>query len=149
MKEGEEAAAAGTLRERMQQHRSNPSCAVCHTQMDALGFGFENYDAVGAWRTNDGEFEIDATGALPRGENFKGPKELKAILQGKIDAFSRCLTEKMLTYALGRGLEPYDQCAVREIGRELARDDYRFSALVLEIAKSPTFLMTRGDGAAQ
>jgi hypothetical protein len=149
LKEGDEAAAAGSLRERMQQHRANPSCAVCHTQMDALGFGFENYDAVGAWRTNDGEFEIDATGALPRGEDFKGPKELKAILQGKIDAFSRCLTEKMLTYALGRGLEPYDQCAVREIGRELARDDYRFSALVLEIAKSPTFLMTRGDGAAQ
>ena len=146
LKEDEQARLSGSLRERMQQHRANPSCAVCHVQMDALGFGFENYDAIGAWRTNDGEFEIDASGTLPRGETFDGPAALKSILRTKAEAFSRCLAEKMLTYALGRGLEPYDECALDEICRELARNDYRFSALVLEVAKSRPFLMRRDDG---
>ena len=95
----------GTLRQRMEQHRANPSCAFCHARMDPIGFAFENYNAIGKFRTTDGGRPIDPSGVLPNGQTFKGPGELKAILKGKKDLFSRNLTEKMLTYALGRGLD--------------------------------------------
>ena len=94
-----------SLRQRLEQHRKNPSCSPCHNVMDPIGFGLESYDAVGAWRTHDGEFPIDTSGTLPGGKAFKGRKELKEILRGQSDAFTRNLTEKMLTLALGRGLE--------------------------------------------
>ncbi len=136
----------GSLRQRMEQHRVNPSCAVCHTHMDALGFAFENFDAVGAFRTKDGPFPIDPAGTLPDGRGFKGPAELKAILKGKKDLFARCLTEKMLTYALGRGVEPYDRPAVEAIVAALGRNDYRFSTLVTEIVKSEPIRLRRGKG---
>jgi mono/diheme cytochrome c family protein len=136
----------GSLRQRMEQHRANPSCAVCHTHMDALGFAFENFNAVGAFRTKDGTFPIDPAGTLPDGRSFKGPAELKAILKGKKDLFARCLTEKMLTYALGRGVEPYDRPTVETIVAALGRNDYRFSTLVTEIAKSEPFRLRRGKG---
>ncbi len=100
--------------------------------MDPIGFAFENYDAIGAWRDKDGGFTIDPSGVLPDGQSFQGPAELKAFLRGKKDLFSRCLTEKMLTYALGRGLEYYDRCAVDKIVKALAGDDYRFSTLFSE-----------------
>ena len=106
---------AASLRERLEQHRANPACAVCHKQMDPIGFGLENYDASGAWRDHDGNFPIDSSGMLPEGTSFKGSKELKQILRGRSDLFARNLTEKMLTYALGRGLEPYDRPAVDAI----------------------------------
>jgi hypothetical protein len=138
VEEGQEL--TGTLRERMEQHRANPECAVCHEQMDALGFALENFDAIGAWRLFDGEYKIDASGELPGGEKFNGPTELAKLLRdGKKKKFVRCLTEKMLTYALGRGLEFYDQCAVDTITKGLANNDYRFSSLVLEIVKSEPF----------
>ncbi len=142
LKEGQEL--TGTLRQRMVQHRANPNCAVCHERMDPLGFGFENYDAVGTWRTQDGKFPIDPSGTLPDGRSFKGPKELKAILKSKEEEFRRCFAEKMLTYALGRGLEYFDKAAVEQITRNLAKNQNRFSALVIEIVKSDPFQKRRG-----
>jgi hypothetical protein len=140
---GEEGAAA-TLRQRMVQHRENPACSVCHTQMDALGFGLENYDPIGAWRTKDGTFDIDAAGSLPGGASFKSPGELKAILRAREGEFRRCLAEKLLTYALGRGLEYYDKCTVDTIVRNLAANRDNFSVLVLEIVNSDAFQKRRG-----
>jgi hypothetical protein len=135
------------LRKRMEQHRADPNCATCHQKMDPLGFGFENFDAVGAWRTKDGKFDIDPAGVLPDGKSFKGPKELKAILKGKEKEFRKCLADRMLTYALGRGLETYDKCAVDKIADELAKNEYRFSSLVISIVKSEPFQMRRGMAA--
>ncbi len=140
LKEDKEARLSGSLRQRMEQHRANPSCASCHARMDPLGFGLENYDATGAWRDRDGEFPVDASGVLPSGESFRGPGELKAILMaGRADAFERCLAEKMLTYALGRGLEHYDACAIDEITGSLRADGHRFTRLVAAIVRSDPF----------
>jgi hypothetical protein len=136
----------GTLRQRMEQHRENPSCANCHARMDPLGFAFENFDAIGAWRTKDGEAVIDVSGVLPDGKVFKGPAELKAILREKKDLFAKCLGEKMLVYALGRGLEYYDRRAVNAIVAEVVRGDYKLSALVTAIAQSDPFRLRRGKG---
>ena len=128
----------------MEQHRANPACANCHARMDPLGFAFENFNAIGAFRKKDGNFAIDASGTLPDGKTFKGPAELKAILKDKKDLFSRSLTEKMLTYALGRGLEYYDRLPWTRISTAVGRDDYKFSTLVIEIAKSDPFRLRRG-----
>ena len=134
----------GTLRERMEQHRKNPSCAGCHARMDPIGFAFEHYNAIGKYRTKDGDFPIDPAGVLPGGQSFKGPKELKQILMGKKDLFSRALTEKMLTYGIGRGTEYYDKAAIDRIVTALAKNEFRFSTLMVEIAKSDPFRMRRG-----
>ncbi len=139
----------GTLRQQMEQHRANPSCAACHARMDPIGFAFENFDAIGAYRAQDGGQPIDASGTLPSGQSFKGPAELKGILKGKKDLFSRCLAEKMLTYALGRGVEYYDRPAVDTIVRELAHHEYKFSTLVIEIVKSEPFRLRRGKEGAK
>jgi hypothetical protein len=147
LKEDEKAELSGSLRQRMEQHRAKPSCAGCHNRMDPLGFAFENFDAIGAWRTRDGNFPIDPSGVLPDGRAFAGPAELKIILKGQKDLFARCLAEKMLTYALGRGLEYYDRCAVDKIVGALAHRNYRFSTLLVEVVKSEPFGMrtARGD----
>jgi mono/diheme cytochrome c family protein len=140
-------AAVGTsisLRQQMEKHRANPICASCHQRMDPLGFGLENYNAIGAWRTQDGKFPVDAAGTLPNGQSFHGPDELKSILSSDRDVFTRCLTEKLLTYALGRGLERYDRPTVRVIVQQVAASDYRFSSLVLAIVNSLPFQM-QGD----
>jgi len=141
-------AAIGTtisMRQQLEQHRANPACATCHNRMDPLGFGLENYDAVGHWRAQDGKFPVDAAGVLPGGRSFRSPMELKAILKTDRDAFARCVTEKMLTYALGRGLERYDKPAVNLICSRLAANDYRFSRLILEIVDSLPFQMRHGE----
>jgi mono/diheme cytochrome c family protein len=130
---------AESLRQRMEQHRANPSCASCHARMDPLGFGLENYDAVGAWRDRDDSFPIDASGTLPSGQSFRGPGQLKEILKARRAEFARCLTEKLLTYALGRGLDLQDRCVVDRIVTDLARQQYRFSRLVLGIVRSDPF----------
>jgi hypothetical protein len=114
--------------------------------MDAIGFGLENYDAIGRWRTHDGNFPVDAGGEIPGKAKFASPGELKAVLKGDAGAFARCLTEKMLTYGLGRGLERYDRPAVQLISRNLARDGYRFSSLIFGVVESLPFQMRRGDG---
>jgi hypothetical protein len=134
----------GTLRQRLEQHRKDPACAVCHTKMDPLGLAFENYDAIGRFRTKEGDAAIDPSGMLPGGQKFNGPAELKKILLEKKDLFARCLAEKMVTYAVGRGLDYYDRPAVDQIVAALAKNDYRFSRLVVEIAKSDPFRMRRG-----
>ncbi|MGI8992393.1 MAG: DUF1592 domain-containing protein [Bryobacteraceae bacterium] len=139
--------ASMSLRQQMEKHRANPVCSSCHSRMDPLGFGLENFDAIGHWRARDGKFPIDASGVLPDGKAFNGPDELKAILKGDRGAFADCLTEKLLTYALGRGLEHYDKPALKTISSHLAQNDYRFSTLVLEIVKSLPFQMRRGDRA--
>jgi hypothetical protein len=130
----------GTLRDRMEQHRSNPSCAVCHTKMDAIGFGMENFDGIGAWREMDGRDRIDPTGTLPGNVGFSGPEELVDLLcKNNAEAFLRCLAKRMLTYALGRGLESYDRCAVNGILDRMAAEDHRFSAMVIAIVNSDPF----------
>jgi hypothetical protein len=144
LKEAKEVADSVSLRQRMEIHRSNPACAVCHQKMDQLGFGFENFDAIGAWRDRDGKNVIDPAGVLPGGAAFKGPAELKAILKTNQQDFAHCLTEKMLTYALGRGLERSDRCVVEEVTRNVVQHKYTFSSLVLGIVKSEPFLMRRG-----
>ncbi len=144
----EKVSASASLRQQMEAHRTNPTCASCHVRMDPIGFGLENYDAIGAWRTQDGKWDIDPAGALPDGRSFHGPEELKQILKQDKDAFAAGITEKLLTYALGRGLERYDKKAVKAIATELPTKDYRFSALVLEIVNSLPFQMRRGDRSA-
>lgn len=139
----------GTLRQKMEQHRKNPSCATCHQQMDPLGFALENYDAIGAWRKLDDGFPVDASGELPGGEKFDTPAQLKAVLKNRSKQFVRCLTEKMLTYALGRGLVAEDRCMVDDITKAVIKGKYRFSALVTEIVKSEPFRKRRGDKKSQ
>jgi hypothetical protein len=133
-----------SMREQLELHRRNPTCASCHVRMDPLGFGLENFDAIGAWRTKDGEFPINASGTLPDGRSFTGPQGLKSILKSQPDAFTESLTRKMLTYALGRGLEPSDDAAVKAIVRKVAADDYRMSSLILGIVNSQPFQKRRG-----
>ncbi len=129
----------GSLRQRMEMHRSKAICASCHQRMDPLGFALENYNAIGAWRTKDGKFPVDNSGTLPTGQSFKGPKGLREILKSKQADFRKCLTEKMLTYALGRGLEYYDRCAVDEICQALVKNQDRFSTMIVAIVKSDPF----------
>ncbi len=143
-KEDQKALTAASLRQQMEQHRAKASCATCHSRMDPLGFGLENYDAVGAWRDKDGSFPIDASGTLPSGVSFRGPEQLKAVLKSRSKEFARSLTVKMLTYALGRGLEDYDHCAVDKIVERLVASNHRFSALVQGIVASDPFLKRRG-----
>ena len=134
---------AASLRQQLEAHRKDPTCASCHRRMDPLGFGLENFDAVGAWRTTDGEFPIDARGFLPDGDEFRGPEELRDVLVKQREAFARSLTSKLMTYALGRGLQGYDTRTVRGIADRLPASQYRFSALVLEIVNSLPFQQRR------
>ncbi len=130
----------GTLRQRMEQHVANPACASCHKLMDPLGLALENYDAVGRWRTQEPGGPIDPSGELPDGDVLKGPGDLIRSLTTKNSAlFARCFTEKLMTYALGRGLEYYDRCAVDRIMAAAAKDDYRISTLIYEIVMSDPF----------
>lgn len=130
-----------TMRQRMEQHRANPVCASCHARMDPLGFALENFDAIGKWRTTEGNTPIDASGTMPDGTKFKGPAELRKALLGNPDQFVATLTDKLLTYALGRGTEYYDAPAVRKITHEAAAANYRWSAIISGIVKSTPFQM--------
>jgi hypothetical protein len=135
---------AASLRQRMEVHRQNPACANCHAKMDPIGFALENFDAVGAFRTKDGTFEIDASGEFSDGTKFTGPADLKRIVMERKDEFCRCLTEKLLIYALGRGLEHYDRPTVERILKALPAGNYKFSVLMQEIVKSDAFRQRRG-----
>ncbi len=134
-----------TMRERMEQHRANPNCAVCHRVMDPLGFSLENYDGLGRWRdsTGPGAGKIDSSGVLPDGTKFDGPQGLREVLLSKRDQFVATFAERMTTYALGRGVEEYDQPALRKIVRDAARDDSRWSAIILGIVESAPFQMRK------
>ena len=128
-----------SVRQRLEQHRANPACAVCHNQMDPIGFGLENYDAAGRWRTHDGKFAVDSSGKLPGGQTFDKPQDLRRIMRDTPEAFTRNFVEKMMTYALGRGLEPSDRQAVGAIQQRLAANGYRFATLLEAILESPAF----------
>jgi Protein of unknown function (DUF1592)/Protein of unknown function (DUF1588)/Protein of unknown function (DUF1587)/Protein of unknown function (DUF1585)/Protein of unknown function (DUF1595)/Cytochrome C oxidase, cbb3-type, subunit III len=130
-----------TLRERVETHRKNPVCARCHRLMDPIGFALENYDAVGRWRTSDDGAPIDAAGQLMDGSKVDGPATLRQALTRNPEVFVRTMTEKMIIYALGRGLEAYDMPSVRGITRAAARNDYRFSSLIIGVVKSVPFQM--------
>jgi hypothetical protein len=133
-----------TLRQAMEQHRANTICASCHARMDPIGFALENYDGVGKWRSEDAGSHIDAAGKLPSGASFDGPAGLRnLLLSGYRDDFVRTVTGKLMTYALGRGLEPYDQPTLRAIARQAAQDNYRVSALVMAVVQSTPFQMRR------
>jgi hypothetical protein len=140
---------AKSLRQQMEQHRSDAICASCHSKMDVLGFGMENYDAIGRWRTTDGKFPIDSTGSFPNGKSFAGPAEMKALLRDSIGEFTQTLAAKMMTYALGRGVEPFDRRGVKEIVRQTAAQDYKFQALILAVVHSPAFQQRRGETVTQ
>jgi mono/diheme cytochrome c family protein len=135
-----------TVRERMSQHRANAVCAACHSMIDPAGFALDNFDAIGRWRTVDESFNpIDASGALPDGTAFKGVADLRDALVRRPDRFATTFVEKMLTYALGRGLEHYDMPAVRRIVKQSAADDYRLHSIVVGIVKSYPFVMRRAE----
>ena len=133
------------LRQRMEKHRADPNCASCHKRMDPIGFGFENYDAIGAWRDRDQGQPIDASAVLPEGTKFNGPVELRKILKERKPEFVEGFAEKMLTYALGRGVEHYDGPAVKSIGDAVAKNGYKFTSLVVEIVKSYPFQYRQKD----
>jgi hypothetical protein len=135
-----------TLRQRVEKHRADPDCASCHARMDPLGFGLENFDAIGRWRDTEEGAPVDAAGVLVSGEKFSGPAELKRIIAtAKRDQFVRHLTEKLLAYALGRGIEYYDEPTIAQITDVLAKSDYRSTVLVAEIVKSFPFRYRRND----
>jgi hypothetical protein len=135
-----------SMREQMQVHRANAICAACHSRMDPIGFALENYDAVGRWRSEDAGAPIDASGQLPDGTRFQGPAGLDQLLLTKYrDDFLRTATEKLLTYALGRGVEYYDYPTIRSINREAARNNYQISSWILAIVKSTPFQMRKGS----
>ena len=139
--------ASASLRQQMEAHRANAVCASCHNKMDVLGFGLENYNGIGKWRTMDGKFPVDATGTLPNGKSFNGPAEMRAALLSRLPDFAHCMTEKMLTYALGRGTGPNDRRAIEAIDRKLAAQDYPFQQFIFEVVGSLPFQSRRGEAA--
>jgi hypothetical protein len=130
-----------TMRERMERHRASATCAGCHKMMDPLGFALENFDAVGTWRTRDAGLPLDASGQLADGSKVDGVVALRNALVARSDVFVQTLTEKLMTYGLGRGLQYYDMPAVRDVAHKAARNEYRFSAIIMGIVSSPPFQM--------
>ena len=139
----------GTLRQRMEQHRANPACASCHTRMDAIGFAFEKFDAIGQSRLTDEGLPIESSGRLPDGRSFSGTAQLKALLLADREQFIRSLSSNLLTFGLGRGLEFYDEPAVDRLVAETLKGDQRFSALVLAVVRSDPFRLRRGTSQSE
>ena len=134
-----------SLRKQLEAHRANPVCASCHSKMDVLGFGLENYDAIGKWRTMDGKFPIDVGGAMPDGKSFTTAAGMRAVLLDSMPQVSHCLIEKIMTYALGRGIEPYDKPTLDQIQRSLADGGYHFQTLIRQVVASLPFQSRRGE----
>jgi hypothetical protein len=130
----------------MEEHRKNPACASCHAVMDPIGFSLDEFDAIGRTRTTDGDVPVDATGALPDGRTIAGINGLRALIVGQPEQFVRTVTEKLLTYAVGRGVEYYDMPTVRGIVRDASASDYSWSSIVLSIVKSQPFQMRTRKG---
>jgi hypothetical protein len=139
----------GTLRQQMEQHRANAVCASCHQRMDPIGFAFEHFGPTGAWRDKDAGAAIDDSGVLPDGRKFDGPAGLVKLMKSDKESFVRCVAEKMLTYALGRGLEPYDRRAVNRIVEAMKKENDRFSVLLTEIVLSDPFQKRTALGEAK
>ncbi len=149
LEEGDKAALTGSLRQRMEQHRSKAACANCHARMDPIGFVFENFDAIGRYRTKDGDFTIETAGELPDGSKFAGLAEFKQVLRQRKPQISRCFIEKLLTFGLGRGLEYYDRPVVDRIAATVTQGDDKFSTVIREIVRSEPFRLRRGLEQAQ
>ena len=145
LEEKNEDGRALTMREAMVRHRANPTCAACHSTMDPIGFALENFDAVGGFRVEFESMPIDASGSMPDGSQFDGPAGLRGLLLDRSDLFVGTLTQKLMTYALGRGLKYYDMPKVRQIVRDAATDDYQWSSIILGIIRSDSFRMRRSD----
>jgi hypothetical protein len=145
LKEGHSGSKVLSMRERMAEHRDNPACSGCHQLMDPVGFALENYDAVGRWRTGPASAPIDVSGGLPDGSKFNGVSGLQQALLKRPEIFVTTFTEKLLTYALGRGVEPYDAPAVRKIVRDAGAQDFRFSSVIQGIVSSTPFQMRRSQ----
>lgn len=145
LEEGVKESGASTLREQLALHRSSANCAPCHNTLDPLGFGMENFDAIGRWRDKENGGAIESGGLMPGGESFSGPVELISILKKRKSKFAELVTRKMLTYALGRGLEIPDSCTVEEVVNDLKKNDFRFTRLIRGIVHSRPFLMRRGE----
>ena len=143
LKENDEAGKVTTVRERLEEHRKNPACATCHRIMDPLGFSLDNFDAIGQFRTKEQGLPIDASGQLADGTKINGVEDVRKALLAHPERFVSTMTEKMMTYALGRGLEYYDMPVVRSIVRDAAKNDYRFSSIVMGIVRSTPFEMRR------
>jgi hypothetical protein len=141
LKENDEGGKVTTVRERLEEHRKNPACATCHRVMDPLGFSLDNFDAIGQWRTKEAGLPIDASGQLADGTKVNGVVDLRRALLAHPERFVGTMTEKLMTYALGRGLEYYDMPVVRSITRDAGNNDYRFSSIVMGIVKSTAFQM--------
>ena len=135
-----------TTREQVERHQADPGCASCHARIDPLGFALENFDVMGRWRTEDEGEAIDSSGSLPSGETFSGPEGLKDLLLSRPGPFARATVERLMTYALGRELDPRDQPAVRQILRDAEGDGYRFADLVLGVVRSPPFQLRLARG---
>jgi mono/diheme cytochrome c family protein len=135
--------ARAPLRQRLATHRSDPNCSVCHMRMDGMGFSLENFSPIGAWRDKEGNFPVDSTGEITGGRKINGPEGLRELLDAHKKDFVRCVTEKMLTYALGRGMQEYDRCTVNEIRQNVEKNNYKFSALMNGIVTSDAFLKRR------
>jgi hypothetical protein len=144
--EAEGAVLTGTVRQVMQKHRENAECAGCHSKIDPYGLALENFDAIGVWRTKEGGFDIDSSGAMPNGKSFEDVAEFRALLAAKQAEFRKALVEKLLTYALGRGLEYADYNPVREICARVAGQEDRFSSVILAIVESDLFQKRRAKG---
>ena len=138
-----------SLREQMERHRADAICASCHSKMDPLGFGLENYDAIGRWRTMDGNFPVDSSGTLPNGRTFSTPAEMRQVLNSQMPQFTRALIERMLTYALGRGMRAADEPAIAKIQAAVAEDGNRFQSVIREIVHSLPFTARRGETISQ
>jgi hypothetical protein len=132
-----------TMREQLDEHRNNPACSVCHNRMDPIGFSLDNFNGVGQWRTIDAGTPLDVSGVLYDGTKFQGPAELRKILLSRPRQISQTITEKLFTYALGRGLDYYDEPAVRKILQDAAPSEYRWSSLIVGIVNSTPFQMRR------
>jgi hypothetical protein len=138
-----------SVREMLESHRANAVCASCHRRMDPLGLSLENFDAIGQWRSTDAGHPIDASGVLLDGTKVNGPRELRQALLAQKTQFAQAVTEKLLTYVLGRGLEYYDAPSVRAIDRAAAVDNYRWSSLISAVVKSAPFQMRAAPPAAR
>ena len=141
----DEVGSIASMRQQLEEHRRNAACASCHARMDPMGFGLENYDAVGAWRTHDGKFAIDSSGTLPDGVSFHGAEGLARTLKSSRQAFAGALTEKLLIYALGRGIERTERPLVNQIAERLAANEYKFSTLLMGIVNSAPFQMVSAE----
>jgi hypothetical protein len=134
------------MREQMEHHRNNPACVGCHQLMDPIGFALEQFDAIGHWRTTDGENAIDASSVMYDGTPIDGVADLREFLVSYEEQFVRNATEKLMTYALGRGVEYYDMSVVRKIVADAAEDDYRFASLIVGVVQSEPFRSSRKGG---